>query len=212
MLGQNQKIGQNHGQSNPQFPSRLKNSDRATLKTENFGPNRPSHFLILLHFCFFRVPGFMERLAKWFECKANSFKLYPLSLKFASLFYWIKKSNSLIVKWLKGNFVDTQEKCFISLRCLSYCEEEISWSIISESQAWSLQLERHGGVRAPGDVGELEGGGGGSRPEHKVKPRWCWSKEDKKLCQWRQWHINVDNDGWRWKWYLRFITTQIYNK
>ena len=28
-----------------------------------------------------------------------------------------------------------------------------------------------GFVRAPGDVG-----GGGSRPEHKVKPRWCWSK------------------------------------
>ena len=62
MLGQNQKFGQNHGQSTPQFPSRLKNSDRATLKTENFGP-------------------------KWFEWKANIFKLYPLSLKFASFFY-----------------------------------------------------------------------------------------------------------------------------
>ena len=33
-----------------------------------------------------------------------------------------------------------------------------------------------GFVRSPGDVGELDGGGGGSRPEHKVKPRWCWSK------------------------------------
>ena len=108
------------------------------------GPNR---FLILLHFWFFRVPGFMQRIAKWFECKANSFKLYPLSLKFASfcqmiiyisdiIYYIVIKSQaSTLPSWwcltvdksclnfVKGLFVDTQEKCFIFLRCLFYCEE-----------------------------------------------------------------------------------------
>ena len=125
--------------------------------------------------------------------------------------WWCLTVDKSCLNFVKGNFVDTQEKCFISLRCLSHCEEEISWSIISESQAWSLQRERPGGVRAPGDVGELEGGGGGSRPEHKVKPRWCWSKGIRScasddngtlmLIMMDEGESDID----------RFITTQIYN-